>query len=609
MIAGDPYKSSAPAAGQATLCDVVRERATVNGDSIAYTFLADGGADARSITWSQLDHRASALGALLQQKGAGGERVLLTLPSGLNFIESLFACWYAGAVAVPVSLPRHQRLKHRLDGIIADADARFAIGATGTRQLLDTGGTSAAYLTWVDVDVPVDPIATTAKLGTAHQPIAMLQYTSGSTGAPRGVIVTHTNLMRNSALIALACGHGPGKTIGGWLPLFHDMGLIGLVLQAAYSGARCVLMPPERFLMRPWLWLQMISDYGVCSSAAPNFAYDLCVDRIGPEQKARLDLSGWRNALNGSEPVRPATLDRFAAAFAPCGFRPAAFFPCYGLAEATLFVTGPGEVRQPARRTAGGALLANNESGGHVACGHAFGDTKLAIVDPQTNRPVPVGTTGEIWVAGGSVTDGYWRNPEATAATFNGRLEATNLHANDLELIDLDLIDLNATVAQDEPAISWLRTGDLGFIADGELFITGRLRELIIIAGRNHFPVDLERTVESADPAIAPSAVAAFSVDSGGVERLIIVAEVRREYGKATGTEVAPSLDPETVCRNVRAAVAGEHDIAPHDVVLLRSGALPRTTSGKITRRSTHDAYLNRTLEQIGDASHARAAN
>lgn len=558
------------AASCKSLADIVRQRAMADGDAIAYTFLADGAADARSLTWSQLDRRAGALGALLHQQGAAGERVLLALPSGLSFVESLFACWYAGAIAVPVSLPRHQRVKHRLNGIIADADARFAIGSAETSERID-----AANVTWID------PAATgDAKAGfhTTDQRIAMLQYTSGSTGAPRGVVVTHANLVSNSDLIATACGHGSGQTIGGWLPLFHDMGLIGLVAQAAYSGARCVFMPPERFLMRPWLWLQMISDYGICSSPAPNFAYDLCVERISPEQKAQLNLSGWRNALNGSEPVRPATLDRFASAFASCGFRPDAFFPCYGLAEATLFVSGPGEVRRASRRSADGVLLDANSPVGHVGCGRAFGDTQLAIVDPKTACRMPPGAIGEIWVAGGGIADGYWRNPHATAATFHAHL--------------------------DERA--WLRTGDLGFISGGELFITGRLRELIIIAGRNHFPIDLEHTVESADAAIAASGVAALSVETDGVERLVIIAEVRWEFGRP-GAEMPKKLDHQTVVRNVRATIAAEHEVAVHDVVLLRPGALPRTTSGKISRGPTRDAYLNQTLDRLVDSSHVHA--
>ncbi len=574
-----------------TLADIVRGRAASGADDIAYTFLADGAADARSLTWSQLDRRASQLSALLRRQGAAGEPVLLALPSGLGFVESLFACWYAGAIAVPVSLPLHHRLKHRLDSIIADARARFAIGSVRTRERLSVAGpagSGAPPLHWIDPDTVDDSHSNAEEADAQSQRIALLQYTSGSTGAPRGVVVTHANLMHNSALIAEACGHHSGQTIAGWLPLFHDMGLIGLVLQAAFSGQRCVFMPPERFLMRPWLWLQMISDYGACSSPAPNFAYDLCVDKVGAEQKAHLDLSCWRNALNGSEPVRPTTLARFAAAFRSSGFRSTAFFPCYGLAEATLFVTGPGDSRQFPRRRADGTLLAGTDVGGHVGCGRVFKDTQIAIVDPETSIRMAGGGIGEIWLRGQSICDGYWQNPEATAATFNGRLDVTG------------------GIEGDDPA--WLRTGDLGFLADGELFITGRLRDLIIVAGRNHFPIDIERTVESADPVIGASGAVAFSVDVDGAERLVIAAEVRREYGRSALVKTPLDLDPEAVRQRIRAAVVADNEVAPYEVVLLRPGAVPRTSSGKVSRSAARYAYLNQTLGRLEGPIDARTA-
>jgi acyl-CoA synthetase (AMP-forming)/AMP-acid ligase II len=567
------------------LAEVVRMRARAAGDGIAYTFLSDGSGDARSMTWAQLDQRASVMAASLQALGAHGEPVLLALPSGLSFIESLFACWYAGAIAVPVSLPRHRRVKHRLHHVVADAGAKLAIGTQQTRQRLEGDAPEESGLrdlTWLDADTAGQPEAFSPGFVPSATDVALLQYTSGATGTPRGVIVTHANLMRNSAIIAEACGHGPGETIAGWLPLFHDMGLVG-VLQAAFSGARCVFMSPERFLMRPELWLQMISDYKACSSPAPNFAYDLCVEKMDDKQKRLLDLSCWRNALNGSEPVRAATLDRFAAAFAESGFRKSAFFPCYGLAESTLFVSGPTHLRALPRRSADGELLSAEESGGHVGCGQAFGDTQIAIVDRQTSQRVFPGTIGEIWVAGGSVAAGYWKNPAATAATFNAQLLETG--------------------HDDKPV--WLRTGDLGFIAGGELFITGRLRELIIIAGRNLFPVDLEHAAALADPAL--SAFAAFSVDDGGAERLIIAAEVRRDVVRPPPGQPPRSLDCDAICRRVRAAVASEYDATVHQVLLLSPAALPRTTSGKISRVGARDAYIENTLNRFVSISHEHA--
>jgi acyl-CoA synthetase (AMP-forming)/AMP-acid ligase II len=516
-----------------------------------------------------LDRRAAAGAARLADAGAAGQPVVLALPSGLEFIEAIFACWYAGAIAVPISLPRHQRAQNRCDHILADAGAHLAIGSADARQRL-----AGASLQWIDLEAT--GAGQPAAIAATNNGIAVLQYTSGSTGSPRGVMVTHTNLLHNCAHITEATGLKPGETIGSWLPLFHDMGLVGKILETLHSGVHLVFMSPDRFLMRPELWLKMISDYRICSSVAPNFAYELCVDRISDAAKSSLDLSSWRTALNGSESIRPATLDRFAEAFGRCGFRREAFLPCYGLAEATLLVTAPRGDRRIIRRTPAGELLSDEQPGGHVGCGTAFGDTNVAIVDPQTLRHVAPGTVGEIWIHGSTCAAGYWNNPDATAATFRACLSP----------------DQNDTR-------TWLRTGDLGFFRDKHLFITGRLRDLIKIAGRNHFPSDLEQSAEAADPHIAPTGVAAFSAIDDGLERLIVVAELRRPV--ARGADVAISeQDIESLRSRIRAAIAREHDVTPHDIVLLMPGALPRTTSGKVSRRAAYDAYVSRTLERIG---------
>lgn len=564
-----------------TLPQLVRDRAQSDGDRMAYVFLPNE-SGAQSLTWGQLHQRASAKGARLLERGAEGKSVLLLLPSGLEFVEALFACWYAGAIAVPACLPRHRRVKDRLDLLLADASAKLAFGNDDIRARLneDAKDSAARDLTWIDL--AGESSGSNLEPRAEGQNLAVLQYTSGSTGTPRGVMITHHNLICNSAQIAQACGHDSETAIGGWLPLFHDMGLVGL-LQAAFTGARCVLMSPERFLMRPWLWLQMISDYRVRSSPAPNFAYDLCVERIEDQHKKDLDLSCWRNALSGAEPVRAATLDRFAAAFESCGFDRSAFFPCYGLAEATLFVTGPGSERQISRRNSDGLPADGAATQVHVGCGRTFGDARVAIVDPQTRRRLPERTIGEIWVAGASCAKGYWNRPDETAATFGAHLDSPQ-----------------------EAGICWLRTGDLGMIVERELFITGRLRELIIIAGRNLFPLDVERAAEASDPALAPFGAAAFSVDADGIERLIIVAEVRREYARA-GRGLAQQFEPAATVRRVRAAVAAAHDVTPFDVRLLASGALPRTSSGKIMRRAAREGYLEKTLELL-EATDAHAA-
>jgi acyl-CoA synthetase (AMP-forming)/AMP-acid ligase II len=561
-----------------TLPGMLRRRAAIDPEGRAYTFLGGSESSGDSVTWLQLDQRATALATRLTDGGVAGQPVLLALKSGLQFVEALFACWYAGAIAVPVSLPRHQRLQQRLNGIIMDSGVRFAIGTTATQGQV-VGCAPAAHLNWIFSETATVLTAASPDVAINGAQPALLQYTSGSTGAPRGVVVTHANLSHNSGLIAEACSLRQGDVIAGWLPLFHDMGLIGLVLQAVAAGVHCVLMSPERFLMRPWLWLQMISDHRACGTAAPNFAYDLCAERVDPERKAKLDLSCWRTALTGSEPVRAATLERFAAAFECCGFRRSAFFPCYGLAEATLLVSAPGATRNIVRRQADGSLIAEGSgAGGYVGCGKPVQGLELKIVDPQLRTTVTKGEIGEIWVSGASVAAGYWNNTHETTATFAAVLEGS--------LPDGAL------------RASWLRTGDLGFQdGSGELFITGRLREMMIVAGRNHFPVDIEHTVETAHESVAESAVVAFSMDIQGLERLIIAAEIRRPlFVMESGR---PRLDTEAICQHIRLAVTLENDVAPFEVVLLRPGAIPRTSSGKIQRLATREAYCNGTLETL----------
>ncbi len=573
-----------------TLPDLVRRRAASDDrDRIAYTFLTDGRNDAQSITWSQLHERAVGLAALWRERGVTSRPVLLAMASGLRFVEALLACWYAGAIAVPVSLPRHARVKHRLDLVVGNANAKYVIGLPETRPLFASmEAATSTELSWLDPyeNAPLSDAASCPS--DTAQPVALLQYTSGSTGTPRGVIVTHANLMHNSAVIATACGHGPGQTIGGWLPLFHDMGLVGLLIQAAYSGARCVFMSPERFLMRPWSWLQMITDYNICSSPAPNFAYDFCVDRVTEQQKTTLDLRGWKTAINGAEPVRARTLERFTSAFRGCGFSRAAFFPCYGLAESTLLVTGVRVSSGQLNLQVTDAVESSwKEASGRVGCGPALGDSQIAIADPQTNQPVATGEIGEIWVASSSCAQGYWNDPTATQMTFKARLGGSDTKTDQRD---------------------WLRTGDLGFIKDGQLFVTGRIRDLIIIAGRNLFPADLEQTAESSHPAVASSGAAAFSIEMDHTERLVLAVELRRDLSKLTLPQAAQEVEMLSIRRRVIEAITSEYGVTPFEVLLLRAGALPRTTSGKLRRVTTRDQYLGQTLAQFefskGDSSH-----
>ncbi|HEV7786338.1 MAG TPA: AMP-binding protein, partial [Thermoanaerobaculia bacterium] len=399
---------------------------------------------------------------------------------------------------------------------------------------------------------------------------------AGSTGSPKGVMVRHGNLMHNEEMIRRAFGQDERSVIVGWLPLHHDMGLIGNVLQPLYAGARCILLSPVAFLQRPVRWLRAISRYRATGSGGPNFAYELCVRKVGPEQRADLDLSSWSVAFNGAEPVRAGTLERFAEAFAPCGFRREAFYPCYGLAEATLFVAGGTMGRRPRVARVEPAALERNEvvavapevpdARWLVSSGRPWMGQKIVVADPETGAACPPGWVGEIWVAGPSVALGYWRNPEATARDFH------------------------ASLAGREGDGPFLRTGDLGFLADGELYVTGRLKDLIILRGRNHYPQDLERTAEGSHPDLRPGSSAAFAVEIGGEERLVIALEVERR--RRDGFE--------EMAEAVRRAVAAEHEVMVWEVVLLRAGSLPKTSSGKVQRSLCRRQYLEGDLTVVG---------
>ena len=571
-----------------SLVALLAAAAEQRGERIAYTFLADGERPVDRITWSELDRRARWLAVELVARGARGQRVLLVLPPGIDFVAAFFGCLYAGAVAVPVDPPQSARTLPRLLSIAADCKPALVLVAKDRRRRLEQlcegsgaagpGAVAPHWLSWdgSDVEAVAGAAADWSDPGVDGETLAFLQYTSGSTSAPKGVEVCHRNLLHNEELIRRAFEVTPESVIVGWLPLFHDMGLIGNVLQPLYAGASCHLMSPMAFLARPARWLQAISDQRATISGGPDFAYDLCARRISAEEREGLDLSSWRVAFSGAEPVRAATLERFAAAFADCGFDPRAFYPCYGLAEATLFVTG-GEVARPPR-VAGFDTLALEErrvvaddgegSGSRhlVGCGTVSPEQRLLIVDPQTRRPLPENQVGEIWLAGPSVARGYWGRPGLSENELAARLD----------------------LAGDDD--TFLRTGDVGFLHHGELFVAGRLKDLIIIRGRNHYPQDLESTAEGAHEVLLPGGCAAFSLESEGEERLVLVAEAHRHVGD----RVAEAIDA------VRQAVAEGHEIRAHDVVVIRAGTLPRTTSGKLRRRACHAAYLEGTLSVVG---------
>jgi acyl-CoA synthetase (AMP-forming)/AMP-acid ligase II len=589
-----------------TLVELLGERARRQPQTRLYTYLNDGETEAAHLTLGHLEQRARAIGALLQGYTAGGERALLMFPSGLEIIPAFFGCLYGGVIAVPVPLPnlaQPQRALPRLRAIIKDAAPQVVLTTRSVMAKLDNFIAQAPELQamrWLASDeVAVDEARDWRDPGATGRTLALLQYTSGSTAAPRGVMVSHGNLIENSARIDEAFEITAESVSVTWLPIFHDMGLNNGIIQPLYGGGACVLMAPQAFLQRPGRWLKAVSRYRASISGGPNFAYDLCVRKIPEEQRAELDLSGWTLAYSGAEPVRAETLKRFAAAFAPCGFRANAWYPCYGLAEATLMVTG-GVVREgPILCTAGIAALEHNrvvetpENAGNVrtlvGCGHALAETSLAIVDPETSRSCADNEIGEIWVSAPNVAAGYWNRPEETALTFRAHLEP-------------------------DGAVPYLRTGDLGFLRDGELFVTGRLKDLIIIGGRNLYPNDIELTVEQSHPAVRPGCCVAFAADLADEERLIVVAELERRYQpqepaqhgdesgkKSNGRHLSGPgpADLGAVTRAIRRAVAEEHDVRVHTVALVRAGTIAKTPSGKVQRRLCEVRFREGTLENL----------
>jgi FkbH-like protein len=567
------------ASGFRTVDEALRERARCHPECRAFTFLQDDATEAEHLTWSDLDRRARTIAAGLQVSCAPGDRALLLFPPGLDFVSAFFGCLYAGIVAVPAYPPRSARAFPRLHGLVADCRPAVAVTTSTWLPRLRKGlanDPATGPLPWLAADA-LSPLRAWRDPGAGGDDLAFLQYTSGSMSAPKGVMVSHGNLVHNQNLIQEACGHSQDSVFVSWLPLYHDLGLIGQVLQAVWTGASCVLMAPVAFLQRPLRWLEAVSRYRATTSGGPSFAYDLCVRKAAGADLSGLDLSAWRIAFNGAEPVHAATLERFAATFARCGFRAASAYPCYGLAEATLMVSGGDRDRLPAVGRFGAAALAagrieapvgDEPARRLVACGRPLGGQRVAIVDPATGEPLAADREGEIWIAGPSVARGYWGRPEETAATFGACLT-------------------RGEAGGEGP---FLRTGDLGFLADGELLITGRLKDLIILRGRNLHPQDIERTAEASHPDLLPGGGAAFSVSAEDTERLIVVHEVRR-HARATVEEIAAA---------VRSAVAEEHEAAVAEVVLIRPETLPRTSSGKVRRQACRAAWRAGELSEVG---------
>ena len=542
-----------------------------------YIWLSDGDRESASFSYAELHLRARAIAAHLQTLELSRKRAVLLYGPGLNFIEALFGCLYAGWVAVPAYVPGSSREYPRIEGILRDSDCGVTLTAADSLPVVSEVLARAAHDC---VSCATDTVPT--ELGNNwRQPeidpshVAYLQYTSGSTSAPKGVMVTHANVLANMESIAAHGNFTDSSVSVSWLPHFHDMGLIYGFLQPLFNRFPAVLLSPATFIHRPLRWLAAISCYRGTHCGGPNFAYDLCVERISHEEKQALNLSCWQVAFNGAEPVRDETLRRFATEFLSCGFRSDAFYPVYGLAEASLKVTsvepgvGAKTCAVDAAQLAKGKAVSpetNSDALSLVSCGKPSFDHEVVIVDPRGKVARQPRHVGEIWVKGRSVAAGYWKNPEATRKTFQAFLSTGQG--------------------------PYLRTGDLGFMSEGELFITGRRKDCIIIRGRNHYPQDIERTAEAAHPALRRNGTAVFSVERDGQERLVVVSELNRKSRS----------NPEEAAQAVRSAITQTHDIQAFAIVFIKSGSLPRTSSGKVQRHACKQKWTKSELPVVSQS-------
>ncbi len=557
---------------RATLIDLLRWRADRYPNGIAFTFLNDGTQPGAQYTYAELDAAARSVAASLQEQCPPGSRALLLHPPGADYVTGLFGCLYAGLIAVPAAPPWPSKPPMRLRAIVKSAQPSIILT---TRDMLDFTRRS------LDVAEPGNDIRCSHTDGVeasawsprslTSESVAILQYTSGSTAAPRGVTLTHANILHNSQVIQRKFNLNLDSVGVIWLPPYHDMGLIGGIIQPLYTGFPVHLFAPLSFLQRPIRWLEAISNYRGTCSGGPNFAYEICLRKIRPEQVEGLDLSTWTAAFVGAEPIHSETLDTFSTMFARCGFSKRNFIPCYGLAEATLLVTsaqsGEGPKTSTIARSAlvqhrvGSASQANGESTVLVSCGSVADGHEIRIVNQDSLTPCEEGQVGEVWFAGPSVSQGYWHRSQDTQEVCQACL--TNGEG------------------------PYLRSGDLGFLREGELYITGRSKDLIIIRGENHYPQDIEFTVEQSHPSLMPSSCAAFSVVRDGAERLVIVQEVDR---RMRGTRA------DGILTSITRVLAEIHQLKADELLFVERGTIPRTSSGKIQRYLCRSAYLSGSL-------------
>ena len=569
-----------------TIIDLLVDRSKERPQQTAYTFLADGEHESGSCTYQELDLQARAIAVKLLTKVKPGDRALLVYPytAGLEFIAGFLGCLYAGVIAVTDYPRQHIKSLGQYQDRIIDSQAAIILT---TQEFGDrVKGQLVAHpdmalklkaLPWIESD------RLDLNLALQWQPpkitsdtLAFLQYTSGSTGQPKGVMITHGNVLHNSQVIYQSFGHHDRTKILMWLPMFHDMGLIGGVMQPLFAGLPGVLMSPMALAQKPFLWLQALSKYQITTSGGPNFAFDLLCQKITDEQRETIDLSHWEVAFTGAEPVRAETIEKFVELYKPCGFKPEAFYPCYGMAEATLFITGIDASQSPSITYLDKKALSEDKvvvvdsdhpnSKAVVSCGHTWLGDEIIIVDPETKTQCASDRVGEIWTAGTGIGRGYWQREEQTANTFQANL------ANNSDK-------------------TYLRTGDLGFIKDDELYITGRIKDMMILWGRNHYPQHIEETVETCHLALRPNHGAAFSVEVNGEEQLVVAHEINRSDLR--------KLNAEEVIGAIRLAVGEQNMANVFAVALLKTGSIPKTTSGKIQRRTCQKMFLDGSLNTV----------
>lgn len=563
-----------------SLVDMIGRNAEKRPEHRAVVFASDAQRTETALTYGELYRQAGTLAARLADDARPGDRALMLFPTGLEFVVAYFACLMAGVIAVPLMPPRKNSSHDSSAAIIADCAPRLVLTHEGGEGLNAALGQRLADAGVIHVPVSLSDacVSSPPPIAPNAASLAFLQYTSGSTSVPRGVMVTHGNLLANLEMMRLRLGNGRTSNHVSWIPLYHDLGLIMNLLQPLYVGATSVLMPPSGFMHRPLGWLRAIHRFGAEVAAAPNFAYDLCVDRFRPEQMEGVDLSGWKLAVNGAEPVRAETLARFAECFRPYGFNAASLHPTYGLAEATLVVSsaiaGRGaRIHRASARALQARAIADpsdvSDAREIVGCGTALDGLEISIVDQDTRRRQPGSVLGEIWVRGASVAQGYWSQPAESDAIFR------------------------ATIVGEEPAGGWLRTGDLGYLdKDGELHIAGRLKDVIIIRGVNHYPQDIEATAAKAHPALRRDHGAVFTApDVHGNEQAILVQEVERTQRH--------TFNEREVNAAIRSSVVEAHEISLSKIVLIRPGAIPKTTSGKIQRHRTRQLWLEGALDVL----------